>query len=184
MDYIAQYYKNYYLQLQEQLNHLTKMLYEAPPRTTPPTRVPRRPQVVTSIERAVLGGASTSTSQIENLLRMSWDDFRNYIRDMPEAFQREMLERYGQISVGPNRPDYPMPQRKLPDGSIEVWNPASQTWIPISKPGYLTYFGRMGSNGQLDFTTPFLDVSGFRGKAWDAPPTGTAMNPNLGPGYQ
>ena len=152
MDYLTQYYKNYYLQLQEQLNHLTKMLNEVtgPPRPPRPHRVPgsmgwsdnlpaghRFPVIVST----TLG--SEWASNLQRFLNMAPDELYWLLRRENDAFADYVRGHYGIVIHRGNNFE-----RMLSDGTVERWI-VGQGWIPINKPNTDTLFGRIDKNGRI-----------------------------------
>ena len=152
MDYLTQYYKNHYLQLQEQLNHLTKMLNEVtgPPKPKARVRVPGEIGFLDNMPAAWRVPAIVSTalgsewaSNLQRFLAMAPDDLYWLLRRENDAFAAYVRGHYGNVIHRYN--EY---QRMLPDGSVEYWV-AGRGWVPLNKPNTNTHFGTIDNIGRI-----------------------------------
>lgn len=150
MDYLTQYYKNHYLQLQEKLNHLTKMLNEGivPPRPSSTPSTPSQPSHITrhlSKYNDAAGGSIIRNwvSRLPQFMNVDPADINNLLRSESPQFREFVLNNYGRVIEQGG-----IYQRQLPDGRIQHWS-TTGNWINIDKPGAQTWFGPIGGNGRV-----------------------------------
>lgn len=139
MNYLTQYYKNYYLKLQEQVNYLSRQLNEAAGRDPMPFNSRHLNMYGETIGSAIV---NNWFGRLERYLRQNPADIRDLLRSESPQFREYVLHNYGQVIFRDG--SY---QRLLPDGRIQHWS-TTGNWIDIDKPGSNTFFGPIGGNGR------------------------------------
>jgi len=133
MNHLTNLYKHKCEQLQEQLYNLTKMLNEAiPPIRVPRVRIPKVPvgTIMSSLASRLARFANMTPAEIIRAIDTGGIEFANYV-----------AQNYGRIvQVGSSY------QRLLPDGTLQMYG-SNNTWVNINKPGFMSAFGPISSNG-------------------------------------
>ena len=140
MDHLTNLYKHKCEQLQEQVNHLKRMLNEGGGGII-------RPLANSMIRMISKGGIShltpaqiaTFASRLPHFMNVHPRDIMNLLNLESPALREYIMHHYGTV-IHQNGSW----QRQLPNGRIQHWH--YDGWIDITKPGTPTLFGPLGDD--------------------------------------
>jgi hypothetical protein len=144
MDHLTNVYKHKCEQLQEQLNHLTRMLNEE---KMPPIR-PLVNSMIRMISRLVNGidDLNLSATQLSDFAARLRQFMNIHPRDIADLLGAEspQFREYVKYYYGTVMHQNGSWQRQLPNGRIQHWH--YDGWIDVTKPGTGTLFGPLGDD--------------------------------------